>query len=579
MYKKGFLKIELSNPDLNVGNPYKNAQTIIKVLNKSKSSFVLFSELCLSGYSSGDLFFDTAFLEENLKALNFIINNNNFKGVYFIGMPFFFSEGLILNIAVVVQNKKILGIVPKQTIPNYKEFNEKRWFSSGKIIKSRIIDFLGQKVPIGDILFINKKFDIIFGVEICQDLWNIESPSDLLVLNGAHLIFNLSASTEHIGKVNFRKMAVLNHSRKQIGGYFYTSSGITESVTNTIFSSHKIAAVLGNVIGEKNLFDEDKNLIVDVFVDVIKFQRRVDTTFADQKIGKEFPFLKSYFQLEETENYHFEKPFSPKPFVEVPELKENLKLSHIIQVKSLKTKILNIKNAKIILKLRDRINEFLTLMVAIQSLKMNKISLDNVIVIIEKKYFKEEELFFLINEFLTELGINSIMDKKLFLSKKIKDKKIILESDNLSEIALGKVSSKYCDYDYIYNVNLGIPNTLMAELIIFYFEEKIISINPKLKEFYLKKINEFLSLKILIEDFILFHRLNNNFNTEKIAYLISKTFMLTFEKSLELTRKYIKKFYNSHHKRQQMAPGPKIIENSVSFRTELQLPIFLDFMN
>ncbi|MBP3059523.1 NAD+ synthetase [Texas Phoenix palm phytoplasma] len=578
MYRNGFLKIELSNPDLKVGNPYKNAQSIIKVLNKSESSFVLFSELCLSGYSSGDLFFDTTFLEENLKSLNYIINNNNFKGVYLIGMPFFL-EGLILNVAVVIQDKKILGIVPKQTIPNYKEFNEKRWFSSGKIIKSQIIDFLGQKVPIGDILFINKKFDIIFGVEICQDLWNIESPSDLLVLNGAHLIFNLSASTEHIGKVNFRKMAVLNHSRKQVGGYFYTSSGITESITNHIFSSHKIAAVLGNLIGEKNLFDEEKKLIVDVFVDVIKFQRRVDTTFADQKIGKEFNFLKSYYELEEVKNYYFEKPFLTKPFVETPELKENLKLSHIIQVKSLKTKISNIKNSKIVLKLTDRINEFLTLMVVVQSFAMNKESLDNIIVIIEKKYFAEEELFFLIKEFVTELGIKTIINENLFLNKdkEIKCKKIVLESDNLSEIALGKISPKYCNYDYLYNVNLGLPNTLMTELIIFYFEEKIIPINSKLKEIYLKKINEFLTLKILIEDFILFHRLNNNFSKEKIAYLINKTFMLTFEQSLELTEKYIKKFYNSHYKRQQMAPGPKIIENSISFRTELQLPI--DFVN
>ncbi|MDV3143931.1 MAG: nitrilase-related carbon-nitrogen hydrolase, partial [Candidatus Phytoplasma australasiaticum] len=254
--------------------------------------FIVFPELCLSGYTSGDLFFDRSFLKENLKSLNFLIKNTNYKGVYLLGMPIEVHSS-IFNVAIVVQDKKILGIVPKKTIPNYKEFKEKRWFQSGKDIVTQKIELLEQNVLFGDILFINKKFNIIFGVEICQDLWTIESPSDLMVLNGAHLIFNLSASSEHIGKIEPRRIAVIDHSRKQIGGYFYTSSGITEKTTEIVCSNHKIASVMGNILGEKDFLNNDENLIVDVDIDSIKHQRIIDTTFGEQKQKKIFPFFYS----------------------------------------------------------------------------------------------------------------------------------------------------------------------------------------------------------------------------------------------------------------------------------------------
>ncbi len=585
MYKNDSIKIEMSSPDLYVGNSFKNAKSIIEVLNKSKSSLVLFPELCLSGYSAGDLFFETTFLEENINSLNFLINNNSFKGVYLIGMPFLFQE-VIFNVAVVIQNKKILGIVPKQMIPNYKEFSEKRWFQSGKYIDTKIINFLGQQVPIGNILFVNKKFDIIFGVEICQDLWTIESPSDLMVLNGAHLIFNLSSSTEHFGKDQLRKLAVLNHSRKQIGGYFYTSSGITESSENTLFSNHKIAAVLGKIIGEKNLTSSDISLVVDVFIDAIKYQRRIDTTYADQKIGKEFVFMKSYFEVEEVDFYEFEKNFNSRPFLDDnnEELEKQLKLSNLIQVLSLKTKMSSIFNSKIILEMKNRLNEILILLVVFQYFRDNKKSLQYLEIIIkELNYSDDPHILFLTKKLLKNLGINNvkIIKENEFpcLEQLFNDgfNKLVLDSDNLSDLAVGRINSGFrSDNVFLYNLNLGIPNTLMSELILFHFKENKIFIEEDIKNYYLSQIEKFLNFQVIVEDFILYHHLNNSFSKEKIAFLIEKTFLLTYQESLLLVVRYMKNFYQSQYKRNKMSPGPKILSYSLSYRTELKLPIHME---
>ncbi|MBP5835997.1 nitrilase-related carbon-nitrogen hydrolase [Candidatus Phytoplasma meliae] len=597
MYHNGFIKIELSNPDLHIGDPFKNAESILEVLNRSKASLVLFPELFLSSYTAGDLFFETTFYQEVLESLQFIMEKTTFEGVYLVGMPFFLKE-VLFNVAVVIQKDKILGIVPKHTIPNYKEFSEKRWFHSGKTIQTQEIYFLGQKVPVGNILFINKKFDISFGVEICQDLWTIESPSDLLALNGAELIFNLSSSTEHIGKKEMRKNAVINHSRKHIGGYFYTSSGITESSTDVLFSNHKIAAVFGNLIGEKDLFNQDDtSLVVDVYIDSIKYQRRIDTTLGDQKIGKEFPFFKSYFDIKEHDNYEFEKPFHQKPFVEMEDLEEQLKLANHIQFLSLQSKLSHIKNVKVILKLASRLNELLSLLAVVQSFQASKKTLDHLIVIMEDEKDSQPDFVVLMKNFLNNLGIKNILldnedhqpQVKEWLSKELihhalskftsnplmlDDSQIlVLESDNLSDTALGKVSERIHYYDQLYNVNVGLTQTFMTELILFHLNKPIISIPPELKAFYQEQIEKFLTPHIVIEDFILYHHLKNNFSKAKIAFLIEHTFALNAEESLVLVQNYLKTFYQTQYKRQQMSPGPKILENSLSPRTEFKLPI------
>ncbi|WP_349402030.1 NAD synthetase [Candidatus Phytoplasma solani] len=602
MYKNGLIKVQLSSPNLKIGNPLANAYSINEILKESKASFVLFPELCLSSYTAGDLFFETNFLNENFEALNWLLKNNTFEGVFILGMPLALDE-VLFNVAVVIQKNKILGIVPKKTIPNYKEFMEKRWFQSGKTCETQQITILEQEVPFGNILFVNQKYNIIFGVEICQDLWTVFAPSDLMALNGAHLIFNLSSSTEHINKINPRKIAVLDHSRKQIGGYFYTSSGITESTESNLFSNHKIAALLGQIIGEKDLFNQDINLVVDVDLDFIKYQRRIDTTYGDQRIGQIFPFLKSFFKIQESHDYHFENPVSQTPFINEGEFEKNLKLANEIQKLALKTKLNNL-DVKVVLEITDSINDFLTLMVVCQTFYLLKKPFADLIIILNPNSFKESNHYQLLKFFVKDYGIvnlceSSFLNQSQFLSFLEKNKTskrpeeksnnndffkepalqtqkvLLLENNNFSDIALGKMSFRGY-YDNLYNVNSGLPNLLVKEIILYHLKKDLFNNHQPLKSLYQKKVKDLITIQIIIEDFILFHHIKNGFEPNKIAWLLQKSFNYDFYKSKELVFSYLKRFFQNQFKRQNMAPGPKILENSFSPRGEFRLPIHLE---
>lgn len=491
---------------------------------------------------------------------------------------------------------------------------------------------MGQTVPFGDVLFINSQFDLIFGVEICQDLWTVFSPGDLLSLNGAHLIFNLSASTDHIGKLDLRKNAVLDHSRKQIGGYFYTSSGITESTVDNLFSNHKMAALLGEMVSEKDLFNQDVSLVVDVCVDLIKFQRRIDTTYGDQRIGKQHPFLKAYFELKETPHYYFEKPINQTPFIPQSNVASHLKLANEIQVLALKTKLSNL-NAKIIVEITENIKDLLTLVVAFQSFSLLQKPLEDLIVILNPLLFSNPTHYQLLKDFLQTKGVCHICESG-FLNKKdllaflgldkidatnntsatnetnkiatlvknvnnisilsnelascTKDldqvflkelasqtqKFLLLENNNFSDMALGKNNPR-SHYDHIYNVNAGVPNVLVKELLLYHLENNHLQIAPSLKKLYQKLAQENINQKLIIEDFILCCHIKKGFTKTKIAWLLQIAFDLSQEKSNQLVVSYLKTFYQNQFKRQNVAPGPKVLENSLSPRNEFLLPIYL----
>ncbi|MDV3177616.1 MAG: NAD+ synthetase, partial [Candidatus Phytoplasma australasiaticum] len=543
MYKNGFLKIELANPNLTLGKFDENNDIILSVLAKSKASFVVFPELCLSSYTAGDFFFENDFNNNILKSLDYIIKKTSFKGVYILGMPLVWQE-MIFNVAIVIQQQKILGIVPKYTIPNYEEFCEKRWFTSGNVIpEMQEIIFLNQKIPFGSILFINELYNVCFGVEICQDLWTINSPSDLLIKKGAHLIFNLSASTEHLGKAQLRRMAVINHSRKQIGGYFYVSNGMKSEMSNdVVFSNHKIAAILGNLIGEKDIFDSETNLIIDVCMDFIKHQRLIDTTYADQiSEVKKIIIPKSYFCLREEKDFIFEKKWNIKPFVSESELNSQLALANHLQCLFLCNKLSSCPDSKIFLSISPNLNDFINLLVVIQSFKLNNKKFNDLNV-----FIYDSDILFLdvIQDFLQKIGIDNYRKSSLLdyndLSNNNKNINIFnhnslsidqtginifLENHNLSDISLGRFTKSFYNFDLSFNLNIGLSDTLIAELVFFHLERNdIFAKFQNLKSFYRKQATLQLNNEHVIKkDFILYYYLKYSLTLEKIAFLLSKT--------------------------------------------------------
>ena len=234
--KYGYIRVAASVPELKVANVVFNVEEIIKEmknLDKEGVQIVTFPELCLTGYTCADLFSQDILIEQSLVGLEKILNETSkYDIISIIGIPIV-CDNQLFNCAVVINRGEILGIVPKTYIPNYGEFYEKRWFSTSNTLRSKSIKILGREVPIGiDLVFrdVNDK-KCTFGIEICEDLWSPKAPSVEASLNGATMIFNLSASNEVIGKYGYRKNLINMQSAKTVSAYIYASSGVNESTT------------------------------------------------------------------------------------------------------------------------------------------------------------------------------------------------------------------------------------------------------------------------------------------------------------------------------------------------------------
>ena len=251
MHPLGFLRISTASTGTHVANPAANRQAIERALLAFQSSdVILFPELCLTGYTCGELFLQDTLLESALHELKTLCQSVGHQ-VVVVGLPLK-VQGRLYNIAAVLANGTVLGLVPKTHLPNYSEFYEARWFHSGGNVNEDMqqVDLPGiGQVPFGtDLLF--QSANVTIGVEICEDLWVPIPPSSSQAIAGANVLLNLSASNETIAKANYRKQLVTMQSGKCIAAYAYASSGPTESTTDLVFGGHCIIAENGAILAE-----------------------------------------------------------------------------------------------------------------------------------------------------------------------------------------------------------------------------------------------------------------------------------------------------------------------------------------
>ena len=291
---QGFVRVGVAVPKLKVANCKFNAQEIVDLMRRAQASKVkvlVFPELSVSAYTCADLFHQSTLRDGALNAVAQVLaaSVSNFAGVAFVGCPLLVEDRLY-NCAIAIKGGKILGVVPKSYLPNYKEFYERRWFSPAedavcKEITVRIND-LAQTVPFGtDLLFVADDLaGLVVGVEICEDLWVPIPPSSYQALAGATLIVNLSASNELIGKASYRKNLVLNQSARCVAAYAYASCGSSESSTDLVFSGHSLIAENGATLVENARFEKDALLLYsDVDLDRIQIDRLRAGSFADNR--------------------------------------------------------------------------------------------------------------------------------------------------------------------------------------------------------------------------------------------------------------------------------------------------------
>ncbi len=280
-----FIRVAAAVPDAAVADPLKNTENILNSAFKAEQSnpdIIVFPELCITGYTCADLFFNNNLLSSAITGLKETAEKTKeIRSVIAVGLPIGIS-GRLYNCAAVIFGGKILGIVPKTYIPTYNEFYEGRWFSSGsELLNGEIsLPFADYKIPVGtDLIFDTGSFK--FGCEICEDLWAAVPPGNILSLAGAEVILNLSASNETISKRNYRRNLISQQSASSLNAYVYVSAGCKESTTDLIFSGHSLVCENGRIIAEnKKKIDTDYVLISDIDLGKIRTDRYKIKTFS-----------------------------------------------------------------------------------------------------------------------------------------------------------------------------------------------------------------------------------------------------------------------------------------------------------
>jgi len=624
--EQGFVRVGAVVPKLKVADTEFNCNEIIKqieVASNNKIQIAVFPELCVTGYTCQDLFEQDTLLEEAEKALNKILDyTNNLDIICIIGMPIK-AENQLFNTAVVIQKGKILGIVPKTFIPNYGEFYEKRWFASSKNANKKEIEILDQKVPFGiDLLFKDKENnEICFGIEICEDIWAVEPPSNKLALLGANIIFNLSASNEVIGKKEYRRELVKMQSAKTISGYVYCSSGVNESTSDVVFSGESMIFENGSCLTNNQRFDFESNMIfTEIDTKRLANDRRKNISFMGNPVDLEYREIKINIpdNIENLTREYSKTPFVPEDKKKISEICEEI-LN--IQSYGLAKRLLHTNINKTIIGISGGLDSALAFLVIIKAYEVLNLPKENIIAITMPGFGTtsrtHKNSIKLINEYgatfreinITKSSLQHFEDighdkkmkdityenaqarerTKILMDIANEENGIVVGTGDLSELALG-----WCTYNgdhmSMYSVNASIPKTLVEYII------KWVADNSK--EEYKNIINDILDTPIspellppdengnieqkteeqvgpyILHDFFLYHFLRCGAEPKKIYILACKTFKNDFKKEdiKHWLQVFIKRFFTQQFKRNCMPDGPKVGTVSLSPRGDLRMP-------
>jgi NAD+ synthase (glutamine-hydrolysing) len=295
----GFLRVAAATPLLRVADCDYNTEQVLALMTRAEDEGVrvlVFPELCLTGYTCADLFQHGTLQHGALDALGRLVEAGAqaYSGLAVVGLPLAVDDQ-VFNCAAVLHRGRVLGVVPKSFIPNYKEFYEARWFAAAATARSREVRLLGSVVPFGtDRLFTAEDVEgLTVGVEVCEDLWVPIPPSSAQALAGATVLVNLSASNEVIGKAAYRRQLVVNQSGRCMAAYVYSSCGVLESTTDVVFGGHCLVAENGTLLAESRRFQREPTLLVaDVDLDRLRADRARTNSFGDAKLyvglGREF---------------------------------------------------------------------------------------------------------------------------------------------------------------------------------------------------------------------------------------------------------------------------------------------------
>lgn len=615
MYYNGFLKVAAASPKAKLGDSMYNVLSIIETLkeaNKKNPAIICFPELCISGYSIGDLLFQKYLYDEVNNAILYLLDNNPFEGIVIFGSYVIINDTLY-NSIFVIQKDKILGIIPKTFLPHTGEFYESRWFLQSKNIVQEVhdIDFLGQNVPFGKMLFEDETKEIVFGAEVCADVWAPNSPNELLYSNGAILVFNASASPAHVGKREKRRALTKSSSMKFNSAYIYVSNNASESTSECVFSGHKIIAVNGAILEEDDeITMESKIIYADIDIQKLHFFRRNNSYFKIvQDNNRDLNIKHINVKITEISNYGFERNFDKLPFV--PKHEDDYKDVLGIQAFSVLKRLDYVGTNVSVLGLSGGLDSTLALLALVYAYDVKKIDRKNIHTISlpskqtsANTFNNGKALATILGVTYLEIPIQEDVERQLnILNQDVnnkdttyenvqarfrtytlmnyanKNKGIVIGTSDMSEVALGW-STFNGDHMAMYGINAGLTKTALIATLQHHKKvfpevseiiDKVIDtpISPELTGTDQK--TEDLIGKYEINDFILYHFLANGADEARLIFLLKHVFELSEKVAKKYVDNFNKRFYSSQYKRLTSPEAAKILEISLSPRTYLHM--------
>ncbi len=621
----GFVKVAACSPRAALANPAKNAGYLLESIaaaSKTGAQVILLPELCLSGYTAADLFHQDRLISGCEAALSRILSETaGNPALIALGMPVQAGNALY-NCAVFIQNGKILGVVPKEYLPNYQEFYEKRWFAPGSTAQEEEIFLCGQEVPFGELLF--RFGELVAGAEICEDLWVPIPPSSRLALSGANLILNLSASNELVAKDAYRRELVSGQSARCVCAYAYASAGVGESTTDLVFGGTCTIAENGAILAESERFCPDGSIVTAcIDLDRLMAERRKNGSFHDNAVPYRGKIRTICGELPPLPLDRMDRAYDPTPFIpgDPKTRAERCREIFAIQSAGLARRLSHTGMKRAVIGISGGLDSTLALLVSHEAMKRLGLPNENILCVTmpgfgttDRTYQNALELIRSLGAELREVDIRpaclqhmkdighdpAVHDvtyentqarerTQILMDLANKEGGLLVGTGDLSELAMG-----WCTYNgdhmSMYGVNASVPKTLVRHLVAFVAEES----GPRTAAVLREVLDTPVSPELLppdehgqiqqkteekigpyeLHDFFLYHFLRFGCGREKLAFLAGRAFGAkypaeTVEKWLTV---FLRRFFISQFKRSCLPDGPKVGSVSLSPRGDWRMP-------
>lgn len=621
--QQGFVKVAAVTPDIRVADPIYNRESVLNQIREAEKEgavVIVCPELCLTGYTCGDLFWQESLLCGAREALVWLVEQTKeLNALIFVGLPFE-HLGKLYNVAAAMNRGKLLGLVPKTFLPNYGEFYEKRHFTRGMeqavpvCLDGQHDTFMGSHM-----IFECKEYPVLrVAAEICEDLWAPAPPSISHALAGANLIVNLSASDETTGKDSYRRDLVRGQSARLLCGYVYCSAGEGESTQDVVFSGHNLIAENGICLAEAARF-ENEITYAQIDVSRMNAERRRQTTFEP---GGQMSYWYDGFSLDIKET-RLTRPVDPTPFVPHDQNDREKRCEEIFAIQSmgLKKRLAHTGCQNAVVGISGGLDSTLALLVTVRAFdalgipreKISAVTMpgfgttdrtyENAVAMIRclGTGFREVSIVPAVNQHFSDIGHDASVHDVTYENCQARERTqilmdianksggMVIGTGDMSELALGWATYNG-DHMSMYGVNCSVPKTLVRHLVRYYADT---CGDAKLSEVLYDVLDTPVSPELLppedgkiaqktedlvgpyeLHDFYLYQILRYGFSPAKVYRLAKCAFAGSYDDAtiLKWLRMFYKRFFSQQFKRSCVPDGPKVGTVALSPRGDLRMP-------